>query len=172
MFLENLLQQQLSPSVHNMLLLIISQLNLLLCLVNDVLDIKMIEQEQYQSKMEPFEPKKTLDFIVAMFSPQAEMQKTTIYVETISAEESIRAASHNFQIDELLPTEPLPEALIGDQIRLKQILINLVKNALKFTRKGVIRVIASYDEDCHLFKVHIVDNGKGIKADDMDKLFT
>ena len=46
-----------------------------------------------------------------------------------------------------MPYHPLPTALKGDQMRLKQILINLVKNALKFTQGGLIRLVIAYDED-------------------------
>ena len=51
------------------LLLIISQLNLLLSLVNDVLDLKMIKQGIYEPKLDAFNPKNCLEFIVAMFKP-------------------------------------------------------------------------------------------------------
>ena len=44
-----------------------------------------------------------------------------------------------------LPYTALPEVLIGDEVRLKQILINLCKNGLKFTRKGAVQILASYD---------------------------
>jgi len=47
--------------------LVISQLNLLLCLVNDVLDMKMIEQGKYEPKLEKFSPQGILKFIVNMF---------------------------------------------------------------------------------------------------------
>ena len=57
-------------------------------------------------------------------------------------------------------------------MRLKQILINLVKNSFKFTKWGRIRVIASYDGVNEILKVHVVDTGKGIKAEEMPKLFT
>lgn len=67
----------------------------------------------------------------------------------------------------------MPEVLLGDQVRLKQILINLVKNALKFTthRNGLVRVIMAYDYEKDLLKVHVVDTGKGIREEDMAKLF-
>ena len=58
---------------------------MLLCLVNDVLDIKSIEQDKFQAKVEKFLPMKLFDFIIAMFKPQCEMQKTKIVMETISA---------------------------------------------------------------------------------------
>ena len=51
-------------------------------------------------------------------------------------------------------------------------LINLVKNALKFTRGGYVRVIASYDVDEEMFKASVVDNGTGIKDEDKAKLFS
>lgn len=109
---------------------------------------------------------------MAMFSPQAEMQKTRITSESVSAEESRCAITADFEINTALVNEPLPESLVGDQMRLKQILINLVKNALKFTRTGLIRIISSYDAESELFQVHIIDSGKGIKPEDIDKLFT
>lgn len=65
----------------------------------------------------------------------------------------------------------VPEILKGDQIRLKQVLINLVKNALKFTHRGRVRVILTYDDQDSLLKVRVADNGKGIMKEDIDNLF-
>ena len=56
-------------------------------------------------------------------------------------------------------------------MRLKQILINLVKNALKFTRKGNIRVVMAYNQEEEMLKVHVIDTGKGIRSQDISKLF-
>lgn len=65
----------------------------------------------------------------------------------------------------------LPDSLYGDQIRLKQILINLTKNALKFTLRGNIYILASYDEETAKLIVHVVDTGKGINNREMSVLF-
>ena len=56
-------------------------------------------------------------------------------------------------------------------MRLKQIMINLIKNAIKFTVDGFIRIIASYDEESEFLTVHVIDTGKGIKPQEMNKLF-
>ena len=66
----------------------------------------------------------------------------------------------------------IPQMLIGDQVRLQQVLINLTKNALKFTHKGHIQIKAAYDYYEELLQVKIIDSGKGIKFDEMKKLFT
>ena len=57
-------------------------------------------------------------------------------------------------------------------MRLKQILINLVKNALKFTQNGFIRIKANYDKESEFLTVHVMDTGKGIKAEEIDQLFS
>ena len=62
--------------------------------------------------------------------------------------------------------------LIGDERRFKQVLINLVKNALKFTNKGSIKIKASYNMLLQSIVVHIEDTGAGIKKEDFHKLFT
>ena len=51
-------------------------------------------------------------------------------------------------------------------------MINLVKNALKFTKKGYIKILACYDSTNNQLKVHVKDSGKGISAEDTNKLFT
>ena len=62
--------------------------------------------------------------------------------------------------------------LIGDERRLKQVLINLVKNALKFTHSGSVQVKASYESVDELLVVHVEDTGVGIASEDFPKLFT
>ena len=69
-FLEDLMKKDLDPSTLSVLQLITSQLNMLLCLVNDILDLKLIEAGKYESRHEIFEPTSILNFITAMFNPQ------------------------------------------------------------------------------------------------------
>ena len=51
-------------------------------------------------------------------------------------------------------------------------MINLVKNALKFAVTGDIRIFVAYEEDEQLLKVQVVDNGKGIRSEEISKLFS
>ena len=65
----------------------------------------------------------------------------------------------------------MPDFLVGDKVRFKQILINLVKNAIKFTKQGYVKIVTAYDNVNDLLKVHVVDNGKGIQPEHIKKLF-
>ena len=62
--------------------------------------------------------------------------------------------------------------MIGDERRLKQVLINLVKNALKFTTQGEIKIMINYRRQEKLLVVHVQDTGAGIAEDDFPQLFT
>ena len=62
--------------------------------------------------------------------------------------------------------------MYGDELRLKQVLINLVKNALKFTIGGRVKLVAAYDETDEKLFVQVVDSGKGFCQSDASKLFT
>ena len=89
MFLEQMMQNtKIDQTTRDLIKLIISQLNFLLCMVNDILDMKLIQQDKFNEKVEDFCPTKALEFIVAIFTPQSIMQKTKISFETISADTS------------------------------------------------------------------------------------
>ena len=150
MFLETLLSEQLTASGRRLVKIVISQINLLLCLVNDILDFKLIEEEKFLAKEEVFSPKSTLEFIANMFSPQSEMQNTKLQIETLpslapTSQHDMLLLPPIASIDNRMREEEFPSLLVGDQIRLKQVLINFTKNALKFTVDGLIKIVAAYD---------------------------
>ena len=84
-------------------------------------------------------------------------------VETVTATYMNACVSQNNFKGLIMQKTELPEQLEGDQLRLKQILINLIKNALKFTIGGTVRILVAFDEKDESIKVAIVDNGKGIR---------
>ena len=81
MFLESLLIEQLSPAALHLVKIIISQVNLLLFLVNDILDFKMIEEKKFVSKRQVFSPCEVFNFVIDVFANQAKMQSTKIVFE-------------------------------------------------------------------------------------------
>ena len=62
--------------------------------------------------------------------------------------------------------------LVGDERRFKQVLVNLIKNALKFTFKGRIDLRVNYDPVKNLLIGQVRDTGAGINKDDLPKLFS
>ena len=70
MLLDNILNfTALDPKARETLWLVVQQINLLLCLVNDVLDLKLIEADKFITKETLFSPTDTFAFIINMFAP-------------------------------------------------------------------------------------------------------
>ena len=68
----------------------------------------------------------------------------------------------------------MPTSLYGDDLRIQQILLNLLTNAVKYSNQGHIRLVLDYEklsDDKILMKAKVSDNGIGIKKEDMEKLF-
>jgi CheY-like chemotaxis protein len=85
----------------------------------------------------------------------------------------LRAAAKNLSLELECPGT-IPETILSDSIRLRQILINLVGNAVKFTEKGHVRVIAKFvetDAGPPLMQFDIVDTGIGMSAEQVSRLF-
>jgi CheY-like chemotaxis protein len=70
--------------------------------------------------------------------------------------------------------ETIPSRLYGDELRIKQILNNLLSNAFKYTEKGNVRILIGWErmEDTALLGFTVEDSGRGIKTEDLKRLFS
>jgi signal transduction histidine kinase/ligand-binding sensor domain-containing protein/ActR/RegA family two-component response regulator len=130
----------------------------LMVIINDILDSSKIEAGKLSLEHAPFDLKALLQQIRHLFRPQA-MQKGI-----------------DFQV-EVAPT--VPSGVVGDSVRLNQILLNLVGNALKFTTKGSVKVSVMAEPPSpdlptdapHLVHFAVSDTGIGIPADKLNAIF-
>ena len=119
----------------------------LLMLISDVLDISKVEAGVMRLARERFDLRNLLQQLGAGFGQESER----------------RGLAFNLRMD-------AGEALVnGDEGRVKQVLNNLLSNALKFTTHGSIEVALTRDRD--VFTVSVTDTGVGIRRDDMARLF-
>jgi signal transduction histidine kinase/CheY-like chemotaxis protein len=118
----------------------------LLSLINGILDLSKIEAGKMELEYEPVRPRALFDEVHRMFAAQAAMKNIEMVID-ISGD--------------------IPDCLILDEVRLKQILFNLVGNAVKFTEKGFVRIAVqkrdSVGDDIDL-SVTVEDTGIGIPA--------
>ncbi|WP_353571034.1 ATP-binding protein [Candidatus Albibeggiatoa sp. nov. BB20] len=124
--------------------------NHLLGLINDILDISKIEAGAMEIRNENFYLDELVDGISAMFKIRCEQKRLGWHVEN--------------EVYEKI-------TVYGDQGKLRQILINLLGNAVKFTEKGqvVLRVSPGNKPDAYRFDV--LDTGRGIAAEDQGRIF-
>ena len=125
----------------------------LLTIINDVLDLSKIEAGKIVIESSPFKIKETMDEVMTLFDISAKEKGITVEVK----------------ID-----KHIPSILNGDSIRLKQILVNIIGNAVKFTQSGYITVsLLEEAMDGNLIKVKfsIKDTGIGIPKDKQGLLF-
>jgi signal transduction histidine kinase len=125
----------------------------LLAVINDILDFSKIESNKMILEKHPFE----LAFCV---------EKISNLMASAAGEKGIEIIEH-IQPD-------VPSVIIGDETRLRQILFNLVGNAIKFTETGkiciAIKVVSKHTDQCKL-EFSVSDTGIGIPAEKMNQLF-
>lgn len=132
--------------------------SLLLNLINDILDVSKIEAGQLKLNPQPFGLKHLLDGLLALYQPQAQQKNIA------------------FKYD-MSPTLEL--GYVADDLRLRQILTNLISNAIKFTSQGSVslRVIEASNDDTPQsdqrvwLRFEIQDTGKGISLEQQQRLF-
>jgi len=125
----------------------------LLSLINDVLDISKIEAGRMELEMRPCDLGELAGDVVAMFSHQAKQKGLELVARL----------------------EPMGRSkVLCDETRLRQILVNLVGNAIKFTKTGQVELRSTYtplDAERIEVQLAICDTGIGIPAERMDQLF-
>ena len=151
---EIALRENLSDTARDALIQIQKSGRNLLNIINDILDYSKIESGKMEIIPEKYEPLSELNDVANILST--------------------RIGGKNLELC-LLIDDDLPHALYGDAMRIRQVLINLANNAIKFTQNGSVSIRLScefIDEDQIKLTYHIIDTGIGIKQEDLDKLFT
>jgi signal transduction histidine kinase/ActR/RegA family two-component response regulator len=126
--------------------------NLLVGLFNDLLDFARIESGKVKIHSRPFSIKRAMQEVMESALPQALEKKINL----------------------LLHISPqLPEMRIGDDLRIRQVMMNLVDNAIKFTHAGSVRlhITAEGQADKQVLKFVVQDTGQGIKKEVIPQLF-
>ena len=129
----------------------------MLALLNDILDFSKIEGGGLDLETIQFDLKRTMNGVTMLMKAHAEQKNIDL----------------RLNMDSTIPTQ-----LYGDPTRLRQILLNLIGNALKFTQKGqVTMAVESLDDESnasnlHTLKFSVTDTGIGISAEAMKNLFT
>ncbi len=132
---------------------IINSGNTLMHIINDVLDMSKIEAGMLSIHNEPVKLKSLLTDLESIFEIRVREKKLLYF-------------SH---VD-----EKLPKFLMLDDLRVRQILLNLVNNAVKFTSKGYIKLLtsATFNKDNTVnVEIKISDTGRGIKEENLEKIF-
>jgi PAS domain S-box-containing protein len=131
-----------------------SSLEMLLHIVNDVLDFSKIEEGKIEIEWIQSDPKRELKSVFELFIPQADIKKIEY---------------------DLLMDDKIENCLLLDTLRIKQVLSNLISNAIKFTpEEGSVQVKISVIEDAHnaqKLEFSVRDTGIGIPKEKQGKIF-
>ena len=150
---EMILRESDDPGIREYAMDIKNAGNTLLTLINGILDFSKIESGKMEIVPVKYETAGMIDNLVNLINDRAEKKKL----------------SFQLSID-----EHLPRTLYGDDVRIRQVITNLLTNAVKYTEKGgVILTVRGENispEECTLF-VEVRDTGIGIKDEDREKLF-
>jgi len=147
------LETAVSPEQSDYLQTIKESGRSLLAVINDILDFSKIEAGKMTVASTPFDLRATLDGVARLLAPKAQQKGLRF---------------------DVIVADGTPDRLRGDAIRLRQVLINLIGNALKFTDDGRISIEVQQASRGHararlIFRVH--DTGVGIEPDQQARIF-
>lgn len=150
----NLQDTELTIKQKEMLDIIISSGKSLLVVINDILDLSKIEADKIYLESSPIDLNNLFYNLEILFKKQVSDKDINFYIDVIYTGDSVE--------------------FIGDETRIKQILINLIGNAVKFTEKGEVVVKAHVNEENNgkvKINFSVVDTGIGIESTYLDSLF-
>ncbi|WP_437624761.1 response regulator [Sorangium sp. So ce1151] len=128
--------------------------NTLMAIINDVLDFSKLEAGKYVAQHVSYDLRLVIQEVAELMASQAHEKGLELV----------------YRVERRVPT-----GVVGDPDRFRQVLTNLVGNAIKFTERGEVLIDASggqQDKTSALIKLAVVDTGPGIAADDQKKLFS
>jgi PAS domain S-box-containing protein len=123
----------------------------LLCTVNDILDFSKLEAGQVTIQPQPVSLTRLSRATLDLFTPQAGAKDLSLTLDGESAGDDL--------------------VIAVDPDRIRQILLNLVSNAVKFTASGGVTLKTRYDADREMLSIDVIDTGAGIPQDKLDRLF-
>ena len=151
--LQLLERQSMSGRCKSLTLNALSSAESLLNVIGDVLDLSKIEAGKIIMEQRPFEIRKVIDSAVRLFAERAEKNglELTYHVEL-----------------------GVPEQMVGDSHLLRQVLLNLIGNAIKFSQKGVVFIkcteTSSREKESEI-EIQVIDSGIGIANADHERIF-
>ena len=146
-----LLEEEISPNEkHEVIQTIRRNGNHLLEIINDVLDLSKVESGKLEIERRRIKPMALLKDVVQLLGDRAKSQGNNLVMES---------KGH------------IPQTITTDPTRLKQALVNLVGNAIKFTTNGTIRVVASCSRQDETMTFDVIDTGTGISRDQVSRIF-
>ena len=125
----------------------------LLWIINDILDVAKIEADQLNIEKTPWSPRELVEEVVSLLENQAQAKGLTLTDEYVG---------------------PIPAAIETDPHRLRQILVNVVGNAIKFTEAGSVRIVTRLDDargEAPKMRFDVIDTGIGISPEQIGRLF-
>ncbi|MBQ1547027.1 MAG: response regulator [Lachnospiraceae bacterium] len=123
----------------------------LLSIINDILDLSKIESGKMELLPVNYEISSVLNDVLNMTEKKA-VDKGLSY--------DLRVESN------------IPSVLFGDEIRIRQIMLNIINNAIKYTEKGSVNVLVSFEREYSILKFSVIDTGMGIKREVINKLYS
>jgi CheY-like chemotaxis protein/anti-sigma regulatory factor (Ser/Thr protein kinase) len=123
----------------------------LLAIINNLLDYSQMESGALQLEKRPFSLRDCLNSSAAIITPEA--------------------LDKGLKIHTRIPDD-LHDTYIGDAVRLRQILINLLQNAVKFTEEGSVTIEANYLSDSQKLQINVTDTGIGIPPEKQTQIFS